>query len=465
MREIFLHQLHDHLKSLRFQAGVAALLLFFGTNGVVYIYKADRVRREVERLEAENARRYEQVTDLSSAVDNDYRFLLRPLGTEFIAEGGSDWFEDTGNVNPVTGQGIAYTTRQAAVNHWMDRFEVLDWVLIARVVLSFLAIVLAYDGFSGERETGTLSLLLANPISRAGVLVGKFAAHLTALMSALLLGMLISLLVLSVGRAVVLDTPVAAAAGLFVLGSASYCALFLLLSLGVSALARTSASSLVVLVLTWAILIVALPQAAYLIGVRSVPAADWDQLDEYREQVATSLSREGIFLRGREDGRGDGYALEKQWAQRMEQEEKVMRQMDRGLRDLETRQYEVTRGIALLSPGYAFQAAVEAMLGTGLVRHKAFVAAAREYATVLRGFIRTRDAADPDSPHILFVADYLSNGPVDPRDVPRFPGVQLSFASGVARSWAPVCLLLLEALCGFLFALRAATRAPVTEPA
>ena len=461
MTEVLLHQLHDHLKSLRFQASLLALLLFFAVNGTLYMLKTDRVDHEVERLEAESSRRYEQVDDLSSAVSNVYSLRLGPLGTEFIAEGGSNWFADSGFVSPATGRGVTSIDRRGATNNWMDRFEVLDWALIARVVLSFLAIVLAYDGLSGERETGTLSLLLTHPISPVRILVGKFLAHLLALLAALVLGMLVSLLVLSLSQSIILSAEVAAAAGFFAVGCTLYCALFLLLSLGVSALARTSASSLVILVLVWAVLIVALPQAAYLIGAHAVPAADWDRLDDHEEEIAASLSRKGILLRGREKGRGDDYSLEREWAARMVESEKVEVQMQRGFQDLETRQYELTRRMALLSPGSAFQGTIEAMLGTGVVRHSAFVSATWQYLDTLRDFIRARDAADPGSPHILFVADYVSDQLVDHRDIPRFAGLDLSFADSVGQGWLSVSLLLLEALAAFFFATWAVLRAPV----
>ena len=463
MLEIYFHQLHDHLRSLRFQASLVVLLLFFVANGVLYTFKADRVDEETKRLESENNRRYEEVTDLGSAVDATYRFLLRPLGTEFISEGGAHWFYDTGFVTPATGQGIAYLSRRAAVNHWMDRFELLDWTLIARVVLSFLALVLAYDGLSGERERGTLSLMLANPLSRGSVLVGKFMAHLTVLVAALLLGTVVSLLILSLGDAVHLDGRVVAGCGLFLLGSALYAALFLLIGLGVSALARTSATSLVVLVLIWAVLIVALPQAAYLIGVRAVSTPEWDELDENKEQVESALAREGIALRGRDAGRADNYVMEKEWARRMAEGEKVRRQMYHGFEALETRQFELTRSIALLSPGYAFQSALEAVLGTGLVRHLAFQSAFRNYLEVLRDFIRARDAADAQSPHILFVADYLSDRSLDHRDIPRFAGVKLTVADGIAGGWSPLALLIAEATAAFFFALWAMNRASVVD--
>lgn len=463
MLEMLLHQLHDNLKSLRFQAGVVALLAFFAANGAVYVLKADRVATETERLESENARRYDSVTDLGTAVDQDFRFLLRPLGTEFIAEGGAHWFEDTGVVNASTGQGIGEVTRRAAVNNWMDSYELLDWVLIARVVLSFLALVLAYDAFSGERETGTLSMILANSVSRVSLLLAKFGAHLASLTVALVLAIIVNLLVLSLSQAVTLDVHIVGAAGLFLVSSMLYCALFLLLALGVSCLARTSASSLVVLVLTWAVLIVALPQAAYLIGFRTVPAPNWQQIEDHRQQLATNLSNEGIVPRGREVGQADDFAVERQWADRMREEERALQQMYRTFRDQEVRQFEVTSRIALLSPGYAFQQSVEAVLGTGLVRQRAFSRASWDYVDVLRDFIRTRDAADSESPHILFVSDYVSQQPLDGRDIPRFPGVRLSFTESVAGGWLPLALLLLEMLAAYLFAVWAVRRAPVVD--
>ena len=147
----------------------------------------------------------------------------------------------------------------------------------------------------------------------------------------------------------------------------------------------------------------------------------------------------------------------------MAREEKVLRQMYLGFKERETRQYEVTRGIALLSPGYAFQGALEAVLGIGLVRHNAFRAACRDYIEVVRDFIRVRDAADPHSPHILFVGGYVSQRPLDPLDIPRFPGVSLSAVEGLRESWVPLGLLLAEALAAFLFALWAVNRAPVVQ--
>jgi hypothetical protein len=47
MSEIFLHQLQDNLKSLRFQISLLVLLFFFVGNGVVYTWRMERLTKEI----------------------------------------------------------------------------------------------------------------------------------------------------------------------------------------------------------------------------------------------------------------------------------------------------------------------------------------------------------------------------------------------------------------------------------
>ncbi len=97
------------------------------------------------------------------------------------------------------------------------------------------------------------------------------------------------------------------------------------------------------------------------------------------------------------------------------------------------------------------------------MRYKAFVKAAQEYLRGLRGYVRDLDAADRDSPHILFLPDYVSRQPLDHRDIPRFGGVRVSLASAVAGSYLPISILLVETAAAFLLCLWAFRRAPVVD--
>jgi len=463
MGTLFLHQLHDHLKSLRFQIGLVILLLFFGASGAVYTWKMKGLVEEDARIDAENERRYQEVSTFPQAVGQQYRIVCRAPGTEFITEGGFNWFGDHVVIIPASGEippGPVNTVR--SISHWMDPFELVDWSLIVRIVLSFLCVVLAYDAVSGEVESGTLRLVLANPLSRGRFLIAKFLAHLTVLLVAAILGSLLSLLSLSLSGALELDARILRGYGFFLLGTALYISLFLFLSMGISAQVRSSASSLVLLILAWGLLIVVIPQASYLVGAQVPGAGGWKwEAWSFMDEVRKGLEREGIGLRGRELGKGDNYAVEQRYARRLRESEKELERMAREARLQELRQYNLTKTINFLSPGFAFQYSIEAFLGTGVMRYDHFLDQAWQYRNTLRNFLRGRDAADPDSPHLLFFPDYMSDKPLDHRHIPRFEEVPLSLAEGVTRGVVPIVILVLEAAIAFFFALWAFNRAEI----
>lgn len=460
MLSIFLHQIHDHLKSLRFQVSFLAMCLFFIANGTIYSWKIVQLQEEVARVEANYEGRYEGIETVSQAVGAAYRVLSRPLGTEFICEGGRDWLDDSSVIRPASGRIPSGANRNLTLNNWLERFRILDWTLIGSLVLSFLCVVMAYDTVSGEAENGVLRLVLANPLSRGRYLAAKFLAHLGTVMVAVLLGTVISLLVLSLTGAVEVGGPVLRAYIVFLLATGVYATLFLFLALGVSSLTRSSASSLIFLMLAWAVLTVIVPQASYLVATYAVdmPSDPWDGSWEYMEEVEANLEREGLALRGPEVGRADGFAVERRYAQRIRAAEREVDQMmERADRQM-LRQFEVAKTVNLLSPGFAFQYAVEAGLGTGMIRRESFFQQTREYREVLREFLRAKDEADASSPGICFFPGYVSQLSLDHREIPRLREQPLSLADGLAAGVVPIVLLLLETAAAFFFALWAMNR-------
>ena len=53
-------------------------------------------------------------------------------------------------------------------------YSLPDFLFFTKVVLSLLVILFAYDTIAGERERGTLQLILSNSVSRGQTLLGKF---------------------------------------------------------------------------------------------------------------------------------------------------------------------------------------------------------------------------------------------------------------------------------------------------
>ncbi len=454
MTIVFLHQLHDHLISLRVQLSMIVVLLFFVVNGTMYSWRMETQAQVDSQLTADLSRRLDGIETIRDAVGAGLRVANQPTGTGFIVESGFDRMWGSLWFGAETGR-IPFRWFARDVNFWMSRFENTDWTLIVRLVLSFLCIMLAYDGISGEAQRGTLRQVFANPISRGRVLVGKFAAHLAVLLVATLLGTVVSLLIQTMHGAVELNGALLWAHLLFLVATVVYLSLFLFITLGISALTRTSASSLVLLTMTWAVFIVVIPQCSFLIAMQAVEHEEgwmfksYDVMNEARE----TLTKGGLALRDSSLAGQDGFAVERQVAQRIEEVEKEQMQVRRHGFAQQLQRYEVARAVNLLSPGFAFQYTIGAMLKTGVAKRESFFRQALEHRLVVREFVGHRDAADPDSPHVRYLPGYMSMKPLDGDEIPRFQEKPLSFAESFAAGVMPLTILVFEALGAMLFAL------------
>jgi len=61
-------------------------------------------------------------------------------------------------------------------------FPLMDWLFIVGMVMSLLALVFSYDAICGEREDGTLKLVVSYPVSRSVVLLSKWAGGFVSLL-------------------------------------------------------------------------------------------------------------------------------------------------------------------------------------------------------------------------------------------------------------------------------------------
>ncbi|MBT4611254.1 MAG: ABC transporter permease subunit [Gemmatimonadetes bacterium] len=460
MLTVFLHEIQAQMKSMRFQVSLLVLLSFFVANGVIYSLKIDRDVAETSRIDSELADQIGELAVLGDAVGTWYRLTARSTGTEFITEGGFNWFADAYWVNLQSGNKATEYGRSRTTNHWIRRFEIVDWTLIVRIGLSFLCVVMAYDMISGSHEQGVLRLTMANPLSRGAYLAGRFLAQLVMLMIAAVLGAAVSLLILVITDVIRLDASMARAIVLFFIGSSFYVAAFLLLSAGVSAWTRNSATSLVVLMLTWAVLTVVVPQTAYLYGMQTVDF-DFDWNDEQwalRNETENALQQDGISLRELDRGIVDNFALERRFVREMADVEDQQQRIGAAALARELQQYEAARAINLVSPGYAFQYSVEALLGTGVARRQDFFRQAMQHREAMRQFVRGRDAQDPESPHVTFLGDYMSKKAFDSALMPHFRQTPLSMSDSVAAGLVPIVILILEVALAFFFAFTAFLR-------
>ncbi|HDY89880.1 MAG TPA: hypothetical protein ENH82_17400 [bacterium] len=177
-------------------------------------------------------------------------------------------------------------------NPLLNSFFSIDFISILAVVLSLLALIFTYDSCTGEKEHGTLKLILSNSISRYKILLGKvLGVYLTILPIIIFCYLLASLLILNYYNAVFSAGGWISICILFLI-SILYLSVFIFIGIFISSLMHTSKTSIVTCLFVWVFFVFIVPNlSVYLAGsfvkVRSLDNLRYilNDLDrEYKEK-------------------------------------------------------------------------------------------------------------------------------------------------------------------------------------
>lgn len=299
----------------------------------------------------------------------------------------------------------------------------IDWVFIISNILSFLALIFTFDAVSGEIERGTLRLTLSNSITRGTLLAGKFLSTLMSLGVVFLIGILMNLLLLHLSGTLQLNGPEWwRIVGIFVV-SLMYLSIFIALGLFVSSLANHSAISLVVLLLLWVILGVLIPTTfgTILSGLnQSLSTQDYNtQRSAQRREIAERYEARGLYDEAptRAQPPTDATLL---WTKFLNEEAVADRRLSKEFLRTQIHQIQVARDFSRVSPTAIVQYAIESLAGTGFQRHLNFLENIENYAIAFNDFLISADQADPNSLHVPFVREGMSDKPLRFESIPKF---------------------------------------------
>jgi ABC-type transport system involved in multi-copper enzyme maturation permease subunit len=318
-------------------------------------------------------------------------------------------------VKILLGEKPLLTEGKAAVrdNPFLASFFSVDFVDIAAIIFSLLALLFSYDAFSREKESGTLKLQMANSLGRSAVLAGKVLGILLTLLPILIFCFLLSaFLVLISGNGSFSGLEWGRIALLFA-ASLVYLAVFVFIGLFISARSRTSVTSLVVCLFVWVFSVFIVPNlSAYaaesFVGVpsrenltrvledldkerdralqdrrKALPESDLDLNwrmsmgpDGYMETYGCSKSK---FDQDRQVSMIEGPLLidyaDKKWA------------AQKSYLDGLVHQSRVAEGIVMASPAGAFRLIASAICSTDVRAHERDLNRARQYReTFIRYF-------------------------------------------------------------------------------
>ena len=425
MWHIAKRELYDNLNSLRFALTTVLLLGLMLTNAVVHLREQPaRIQRYLTSVrDTHNALEARADSLYELAQKGPGKLHKKPSALHFCAEGGDPFLSGAVDSQHYLWQNgdlksfwrMRYPAATSNLINIRPDVTKIDWTFVIGYVLSLIALLFTFDAVAGERERGTLRLMLANSVPRHTVLIGKFLGALMSVSIPFALAVLINLLVVSTSSTVYLGADAWGRLGIIFFVALLYICLFLALGLLVSTRVQRSAVSLVILLLTWVTLVVFMPSVLALIASDFSSPMSADEFRVLDKQINNKHLEEYRRALGGPNSNalhaGSKYVMQEAAAQERLVEKRL---------DEQIAQVQRARSITRISPTAVVQNLLESFAGTGFERHLQFLENAQRYASEYRKFIVDTDRGDPASLHLLGVRKAMSQKPVRPESIPIF---------------------------------------------
>ena len=259
-------ELLDNLMTFRFVVVFIIMLLLVVVNTSVLIKDYDRrLASYNSAVKSNHDRLLERRTYSSGSFD-----VVRPPNLLSIFNAGLDKrlsneiFVFNGLV-PTLWDGQLH----GSTNPLLNLFSSIDIVFIFEVVLSLMSLIFAYDALAGERERGTLRLVLTHPVSRGKILLAKYISAMICLLVPLLISLLLVVILLTTSTTVSLNLDDFLRIGGIVLSSIAYLSVFYLIGMLISVITHRTSTALMLAMFVWVFWVLVYPNV---ILVRITPA-------------------------------------------------------------------------------------------------------------------------------------------------------------------------------------------------
>ena len=377
-------------------------------------------------------------------------------------------------------------------NPFLNIFNTIDIVFIFEVVLSLMALMFAYDALAGERERGTLRLVLTHPLSRGHILLAKYIGAMLCLLMPLTLSLLLSLILLTTTASFSLGTPDFLRIGGLVISSLAYLSVFYLIGLLISAMTQRIGTALMISLFVWGVLVLVYSNMILALTDSSEPPQTrmesgfshikqlWDEFDRERKHfLANDLvpGEDHYFIEWTVGYDFENFvkdtstllyyyyagmqleSFEKESEPNVPHAQNYFRFL--GPRTINTAEQtwlvrkpalenafvqpaNAERILLKLSPTGIYDATTQAWASTDLLGVRDFFDAARRYRqVVIDYFIDSKAFGDRQ----WFAAD---KKPVDWRTLPQFSFQRVDVVANAKRALPDVCLLLMTNLALFM---------------
>jgi ABC-type transport system involved in multi-copper enzyme maturation permease subunit len=307
---------------------------------------------------------------------------------------------------------------EAGDNPFLASFFSVDFVDIAAIIFSLLALLFSYDAFTREKEDGTLKLQMSNSLGRSQCLAGKVLGIVFTLLPILAFSFILSAVLILFSNEVSFSAAEWGRIVLLFAASLVYLIVFVFIGLLVSVRSKTSVTSLVVCLFLWVFFVFLVPNVAANFAESFVRVQSRDNLNqvlldldkERQEKMGQSYKAQGIpenwscwWCSNSSDGGTEIYGssatdfelyrrraaisepirvayADKRWA------------FQQAYVDSLARQARAAEKMALLSPAGIFRTVGSALCATDLAAHERKMDRSRQYREAFIRFLEAKDA-------------------------------------------------------------------------
>jgi len=357
-------------------------------------------------------------------------------------------------------------------------FPLLDLTFVVAILLSLAALIFSYDALCGEKEDGTLKLMLANGVPRAKILLGKIVGGTLTLLVPFLLSLVLGLIVILLNPRVAWGGSDWAALAVLLAGAAVYVLFFLVLGVFISARHQSSSASIMTSLCVWVLFVLVVPnlspyfaslvspapsrikisrEASRLTDVerddlgKRLAAEKMKELVRQYPALAENLSeaeskaraekdpayKEALQARVREVGAA--------WTEANRIQGAKAKELWDDMRRKEEAQTKLAGAVSMVSPLSDFTFLATDLTSSGLMNERHFEQLSRLWEQSYGDYVRARiGALQKQDPAV----DWW-NSPVDVSDMPRFQYKQEPLAARIAGTFLPLGILAGLALLAF----------------
>ena len=369
--------------SLRF---MVTFVLFFVLLLVTVLLLSGDYQARLRTHEASKAEHREQLTSIKGVEDQDQKFHTilfggggiygdrppQPLG--IFIQGLDDDLPSQVNTSL---WGSRKVDEKFYRNPLPNIFAAPDFHHIVNIVVSLMSLLFAFDAICGEKERGTLKLVLANSVPRDLVLLSKWIGGYISLALPFLVAVL-------AGVSYVYFTGTIRLGGetlerlLWIIGvSLLYVSLFFALGMMISTFTHKASTALLVSLFAWVFWILVIPNLAPVAAKIISPVPSMQKI--VAEKNAVNRETRIRTDRVRREMLGYGREAQKKIEDIEQEGENQNRRLDQFYQDKLQRQIDLSKNLSRVSPSASFTYAVTDLASTGTGLYGSFRTAYKRF--------------------------------------------------------------------------------------